>query len=163
MAIGLTAYSSSGDAASILSIGGFLGLLINAIVSMGAAGFVAGYLSRFHNCFCHGGVLYGFITWCLALILSIILILPMIHYVSFQEENLDPNLVPMQISAAGGNVSVNSPQDVSVKKLIHSDAKHLAGHAWILFIIFFLGALSSCISACCGMCCGKEDDIKPSL
>ena len=44
IAISLSAYSSSTNgAAETLAIGGFIGIVIGVIVSMGAAGFVAGY------------------------------------------------------------------------------------------------------------------------
>lgn len=65
---------------------------------MGVAGFVAGYLARFYHCYCHGGVIYGFITWSLALMLSALLTLPIIQYVSFHQENLGPTLTPTPIS-----------------------------------------------------------------
>ncbi|MCE0723243.1 MULTISPECIES: hypothetical protein [Legionella] len=157
MAIGLSAYSSGSNGATAVAIGGVLGLLIGVIVSMGAAGFVAGYLARFYNCYCHAGVLYGFITWSLALILSALLIIPMTHYVSFHEENLAPALASTQMSAADVNVSLTPQQNALAGKIMNANPKHLAWSGWILFILFFLGALSSCISACYGMCCKKEE------
>ncbi|MBN9226160.1 MULTISPECIES: hypothetical protein [Legionella] len=160
MAIGLSAYTSSPNTAPAVAIGGVLGLLIGVIVSMGAAGFVAGYLGRFHHCYCHGGVIYGFITWSLVLMLSALLIMPLTHYVSFYEENLDPNLAPTQISAADVNVSVTSQQNAPTQKMINANPKHLAWNGWILFILFFLGAISSCISACYGMRGKKEEENK---
>jgi len=141
MAIGLSAYTSSPNTAPAVAIGGVLGLLIGVIVSMGAAGFVAGYLGRFHHCYCHGGVIYGFITWSLVLMLSALLIMPLTHYVSFY-------------------VSVTSQQNAPTQKMINANPKHLAWNGWILFILFFLGAISSCISACYGMRGKKEEENK---
>ena len=158
MAIGLSAYASSPNGATVIAIGGVLGLLIGVIASMGTAGFVAGYLGRFYHCYCHGGVIYGFITWSLALMLSALLILPMTHYVSFYEENLDPNLAPTQISAADVNVSVTSQQNSPSQKMMNANPKQLVWNGWILFIIFFLGAFSSCIGACYGMRCKREEE-----
>ena len=158
IAIGLSAYASGPNGATVIAIGGVLGLLIGVIASMGTAGFVAGYLGRFYHCYCHSGVIYGFITWSLALMLSALLILPMTHYVSFYKENLDPNLAPTQITAADVNVSVTSQQNSPPQKMMNANPKQLVWNSWILFIIFFLGAFSSCIGACYGMRCKKEDE-----
>ncbi|KTC78767.1 hypothetical protein [Legionella cincinnatiensis] len=155
MAIGLSAYSSTSSGATVIAIGGVLGLLIGVIVSMGVAGFVAGYLARFYHCYCHGGVIYGFITWSLALTLSALLTLPMIHYVSFHQENLDPALAPTQISTLTDNSTIATQSNVP--KMMKNNPEHLAWNGWILFILFFLSAISSCISACYGMKCKKED------
>lgn len=155
MAIGLSAYTSSPNGTTAVAIGGILGLLIGAIASMGVAGFVTGYLARFYHCYCHGGIIYGFITWSLGLMLSALLIAPMMHYVSFHQENLDPALVPTQISKATDvNVSVSSQEN----KVLHANPQHLAWSGWILFILFFLSAFSSCIGACYGMRCEKEEN-----
>ncbi|WP_115712229.1 hypothetical protein [Legionella sainthelensi] len=162
MAIGLSAYTSSPKGTTVIAIGGILGLLIGSIVSMGVAGFVTGYLARFYHCYCHGGVIYGFITWSLGLMLGALLIIPMMHYVSFHQENLDPALTPTQISTADVNVSVSSQQNSSEQKILHANPQHLAWSGWILFILFFLSAFSSCIGACYGMRCDKEENNKRS-
>ena len=44
--------------------------------------------------------------------------------------------------------------------MINANPKHLAWNGWILFILFFLGAISSCISACYGMRGKKEEENK---
>ena len=159
MAIGLSAYTATQDGANVIAIGGVAGLLIGVIASMGVAGFVAGYLARFYHCYCHGGVIYGFVTWTLALMLSVLLIIPMSHYVSFYERNLNPNLVPTQISAAKGDSTVTQ-RNIPAKTEINASTKHQAMGGWILFIMFFLGAFSTCIGACCGMRCKCEKEEK---
>ncbi|MGC1183411.1 hypothetical protein [Legionella sp.] len=152
IAIGLSAYSSTSHGA-VIAIGGFLGILIGVIVAMGTAGFVAGYLSRFNHCCCHGGVLHGFITWSIALILSALLIMPLSRYVSFYEDSLYPAVASIEAppSNAQPNVSAAGNQNVT------TEVKNLAWSSWILFILFFVGALSSCIGACCGMGCKKDE------
>lgn len=158
MAIGLSAYTSTTDGANTIAIGGVVGLLIGIIASMGAAGFVTGYLARFYHCYCHGGVIYGFVTWTLALMLSVLLIIPMAHYISFYERNLNPNLVPTQISAAETNDATTAQQNIPPKKEMNANPKHQAWGSWILFIIFFLGAFSSCVGACYGMRCKCDEE-----
>lgn len=156
MAIGLSAYNSVANTPPVIAIGGILGLLIGVLVSMGVAGFVAGYLGRFYHCYCHGGVIYGFLTWSLALLLSAILIKPLTHYVSFYEENLAPNVRPAQITDAGVNAVVTPSQNVAKPAVTNANPQKLEWSSWIIFILFFLGGLSSCISACYGMRCRKE-------
>ncbi|MBA4695895.1 MAG: hypothetical protein H2069_00730 [Legionella sp.] len=154
MAIGLSAYTSV-NGSMVVAIGGVLGLLIGSIVAMGVAGFVAGYLGRFYHCYCHGGVIYGFLTWSLAIMLSAALILPVTRYITFYEENL----APVTVTAADVNAAEVSQQQAlpSPEKIVHAHPKHLAWNGWILFLFFFLGALASCMGACCGMGCRKVD------
>lgn len=159
MAIGLSAYTAPASGAPVVAIGGVLGLLIGVIISMGTAGFVAGYLGRFYHCYCHGGVLYGFVTWSLALMLSVVLVMPMAHYVSFYEENLDPNLAPTQMSTTDVSVSVApQQQNLPAPTAMATNPKQLVWNGWILFALFFIGGISSCIGACYGMRCEKEEN-----
>lgn len=161
VAIGLSAYTSTPGGASVIAIGGFLGLLIGVIASMGTAGFVAGYLGRFYHCYCEGGVIYGFITWTMALLLSALLIMPLTQYIAFYEENLNPALTSTQISTADGDVSASqhnvSTPNVPTQQNPVVTSQHLAWSSWILFALFFVGAFSSCIGACCGMRCKQEE------
>ena len=71
--IGLSAFSATEDGATVLAIGGFVGLVISAFISMFAAVWVAGYIGRPLSSNRHLGELYGFITWSVALILTILL------------------------------------------------------------------------------------------
>lgn len=160
MAIGLSAYTSGPDGANVIAIGGVLGLLIGVIASMGTAGFVAGYLGRFYHCYCHAGVIYGFVTWSLALLLSALLVIPMSHYATFYEKNLNPHLTPTQISATETSDKLTHQENVPPKKAMNITPEHLAWSGWILFIIFFLGAFSSSLGACYGMCCKCEKEEK---
>lgn len=164
MAIGLSAYSATPDGATAIAIGGVLGILIGVIASMGAAGFVAGYIARFYHCYCHGGVIYGFVTWSLALMLSALLLIPISHYVSFYEDNLNPSAITTEVVSAKNDGTVSKVStEVEKNKLAATAAeqvtpKNLAWSGWIVFLLFFIGALSSCIGACCGMCCKKTVD-----
>lgn len=157
MAIGLSAYSSSANGANALAIGGVVGLIIGAVASMGAAGFVAGYLGRFHHCYCHGGIIYGFVTWGLALMLGAILVIPMTHYVSFYEDSINPSVNTTEVVATpSANTPVSTVQNTA-PAVTPTAAKHMAWAGWILFALFFIGALSSCIGACYGMRCKREE------
>lgn len=159
VAIGLSAYSSSANGATVIAIGGFIGLLIGVIVAMGTAGFVAGYLGRFHSCFCHGGVIYGFVTWSLAIALSALLFVPLSNYISSYKNSLIPAVVIAH---------VDTTHDVSssTTELRKLDAERntttvtptdLAWIGWIVFLLFFIGALACCIGACWAMCCKRGE------
>ncbi|WP_051555261.1 hypothetical protein [Legionella fairfieldensis] len=166
MAISLSAYNApSAGAATTIAVGGLLGLLIGTIASMGAAGFVAGYLGRFfHHSHC-GGVLYGFLTWTMALLLAAIFAIPLAQHTSAYSKTLAPKVVvsdsmPQKIdvtteknTSPSTTVSDKTDQPVVVK--VSSDT--LTGSSWIIFTLFFIGALSSCIGACLGMKCKRNE------
>lgn len=168
VAIGLSAFNTSANGAATIAIGGFIGFLIGIIASMGVAGFVSGYLGRFHYCHCHGGVIYGFLTWSIALLLSAAMALPLMHYASAYNKALAPTI----------SVNESMPQSVAISSNAASDAKNkpiggnetevqvtpntLTGASWIIFILFFVGAISSTIGACMGIRgkhCGHKENI----
>lgn len=160
-AISLSAYSSSQQGAYVIAIGGFLGMLLGVIAAMGTAGFVSGYLARLH-CFPqqHGGILYGFITWALIIFFSAMMIKPIGHYLdsvghslsrSKVMDNGDSRKISLNINA---DDKANKAQDNALTSQSASvTPKQLAYGGWIIFALFFLGALSSCIGACVGMNC----------
>ena len=155
-AIGLSAYSSTSTGAQAIAIGGILGFLIGVIVSMFAAGYVAGYLGRFQQCMCHGGIIYGFVTWSMALALSALLIIPLTKYSFAYKYNLAQTVMQKTTNPNMHTPSAGQPQkvmdDIAAKP---TTASELAWSAWIMFILFFIGALSSCLGACMAMCCKK--------
>lgn len=161
IAIGLSAYSSNTTSgAQTVLIGGVIGLLIGVIVSMGAAGYVAGYLGRFKQCYCHGGIIYGFVTWSLALVLSAVLIIPFTHYISFYNYSLANTVVAQtsrdqNVSAQAAESNPTAPVEAK------ATPKELAWSGWIMFVLFIIGAFSSCIGACCAMKCKRESTAAP--
>ena len=136
-------------------------MLIGVIASMGAAGFVAGYLGRHHYYQLHGGILYGFITWSLVLIMSVLVAGPLMNYTTNYGNSLR-NPVTLDSQKI---VDTDANKDVPTKvKQGMSDsekavtAKDMAWSGWIVFALFFIGALSSCIGACWAMGCKRTDD-----
>lgn len=157
MAISLSAFSSSINGAKVIAIGGFLGMLVGVIASMMASGFVAGYLGRFHYQPVHGGVIYGFVTWSLIIFLSAIMIGPMQNYIVAYGNTLTHSVVSSDVKTTSLTVNSNT---VKIEKNNNETAtvskNALAWAGWIIFILFFVGALSSCIGAICGMHCKRE-------
>lgn len=163
IAISLSAFSSSVHGAAVIAIGGFLGMLLGVIASMGVAGFVSGFLGRFHYHPLHGGVIYGFITWSLILFLSVIMTEPMDKFISAYGNSLSHSAVVYGSGIDGSNASPKETNSIHIKKdTVTSNAdvqvgsKELAWGGWIVFALFFVGALSSCIGASYGMQCKRE-------
>ena len=170
-AIGLSAYSSSPDGAKVIAIGGILGLLVGVIASMGVAGFVAGYLGRYHYNHCNGGVIYGFLTWSMALLLSAIFVIPLTYYIAASNRDLAPSSVianpVMQVTDDNATTtdltSLNQNNEQRAKQPTPTEKNAMAWSAWIIFILFFIGALASCIGACYGMNCRRQEQVHPEI
>lgn len=174
MAIGLSAFSYPTDTGSaVFAIGGFLGMLIGIIAVLATAGFASGYLGRFS---CPGknlGVIYGFATWTLALILSACIAGGLSKYAGVYvhgaagvaSENTISYMTP-KVGATENKVTNQQNAQADVKKQLqpdHSNIMHLSDAAWMMFIafiLFFIGALACCFGAYMGMgCCNKEEKI----
>jgi hypothetical protein len=161
LAIGIAAFSLSNAGALTLTLGGLIGLIIGIIVSMGVAGYAAGYLGRLYVPRRNLGIIYGFATWSLALILSSFLAAHLSDYVMTYSEGITKAQLVTQGSDTGVEptaVKENSPARSNTQnanlKLAPSD---LAWSALIVFILFFIGAVSTCVGACYGMVCQRDD------
>jgi hypothetical protein len=162
IAIGLSVVTMNKEGAAALAIGGLIGALIAVIASMVVAGYAAGYLGRQHCPKRNLGIIYGFITWSLALLLSAAVMTQVSQYVSSYAHMLAGPTVMISPNASGGSVlTVETPRS-SVNKNQHVASAvavpgSLAYGAFILFALFFIGAVSTCVGACWGMTCQKED------
>jgi hypothetical protein len=112
-------------------------------------------LGRFHYCHCHGGVIYGFLTWSIALLLSALFFIPLIHYISTSSRDLAHETVMTQLfdnstmtPIQKNELTTTQPTPITTQKNALS-----AESSWIVFTLFFIGALASCIGACWGMKC----------
>lgn len=154
LAIGLSMYSSTANGAMVIAVGGFLGFLIGVIAAMGTAGFVSGYLTKSALWVPGKGVIYGFVTWSLTLALSAVLIMPLTRYVSSYKANL------VHTTIYASNSDIRGVSGTNTTNMTTVNSSELAGSSWLLFALFFIGALSSAIGACLGMhChCNKEHD-----
>lgn len=154
IAISLSAFSSSDHGASVIAIGGLLGMLLGVIASMGAAGFVSGFLGRFHYYSLHGGIIYGFITWSLIIFLSVIMTAPMGKFISAYGNSLSHSTVVYSPGVDVTNASSIDNNSTSIKAQV--SATELAWGGWIVFGLFFVGAISSCVGASYGIQCKRE-------
>jgi ABC-type transport system involved in multi-copper enzyme maturation permease subunit len=165
LAIGLSAFNLNNTGQEAVAIGGLLAMFVGIIATMLAAGYTAGYLGRL---FCpqrNLGILYGFSTWTLSLILGAIITLPLANFAHHSAYGTSPaiSLESTNSTATNNQVSVQTKstptaqnpdqQTVNVK----APASTLAWSGFCIFLLFFLGALFCCIGAHWGMHCERDD------
>ena len=144
VAIGLKAFSADTNGEQILVFGGLLGTSIGMVAAMFASGWLTGYLSRPHCEKRHIGALYGFLAWCVALIIGILLTGYVQQYLSFYGQFLSGNAGVIQISnTASGNSASVAVSNVSDNALVIS--------TYIIFSLFFLSAFASSLGGHLGM------------
>lgn len=171
-AIGLTSFPTTQAGTNALAIGGFLGSVIGAVVSMFVGGWISGYLARKrygykeysitedHDSKSCGniGALYGFLTWALALIVTILLAADVSSFIAaryvmssnpraaiFTTTNPQAPIVSENRTRNDSNAPTNTT--INEEKAAEAAGKTL----FALFAIFFLGALSSCIGGYMGI------------
>jgi len=163
LAISLSAFSASTHTASTITMGGLLGMVVGVIIAMGTAGFVAGYLGRYHYYQVQGGVIYGFICWSVTLLMSALIAAPLMSYISSYDNSLTSPIVITTPKIKINTLTTNPTQPTRAKSeknttpVAEVSPTDMAWGGWILFGLFFLGALSSCIGACIGMDCKREE------
>lgn len=164
VATGLSAFTLSDTGASVLAIGGFLGLLIGIIASMLASGYAAGYLGHLYRPGTNLGIVYGFSTWTLALLLSALVALPLGHYMTNYHDTLTKTT---SLSVTTDKTADSLVKTVSVEKkatatpvkpneenaAVKAPVSTVVWSAFAIFSLFFIGALASCLGACWGMNC----------
>ncbi|MDZ4262123.1 MAG: hypothetical protein U1B30_07315 [Pseudomonadota bacterium] len=155
VATSLSAFTLNPTGATVLVIGGAIGLFIAVIVSMLISGYVAGYLGRHFTPQRNLGILYGFLTWTLALVLSAWMVGSFAHYTKIYSHSIGTNSYRVyQTKNESINVQ-NAPDrktdDIKVSK------EDLASGAFLIFALFFVGAAATCVGATCGMNCRRND------
>ena len=163
IAIGLSVVTINKEGAVALAIGGLIGVAIAVIASMITAGYAAGYLGRRYCPKRNLGILYGFITWSVALLLSATIMAHASQYVSAYAHTIAGPTVMISSPDTNGlrTLTVESTtstvgKEQPVAKVIVSPGNLSCG-AFILFGLFFIGALSTCVGACWAMTCERDD------
>lgn len=142
IAIGLTAFTTNSQGVETLAFGGLIATALGLVVSMFAAGWLAGYTGSRYCVKRHMGALYGFLTWCLALIIMIFLADHIQHYVMGYTHFISGTgmtYVAASNSAAGMQASTNA----STTSLVIS--------TYIVFVLFFLSAFACSFGGHAGM------------
>jgi len=140
VAIGLTAFTTNSQGVENLAFGGLVATAFGIVVSMFAAGWIAGYLGNRYCTKRHLGALYGFLAWCLALIMMVFLAESMAKYVTFYSHFISGNEATAIVANSGIQMaSITAP------------AHQVVVSAYILFALFFLSAFSCSLGGHCGM------------
>jgi hypothetical protein len=140
-AIGLMAFTTNDQGIENLALGGMIATALGIVASMFAAGWVSGYLGSRSCSKGHLGALYGFLTWCLALLVMVFIADSMTKYVVFYTHFISGT--PVSPAAAATSVANAVKSSVADKSLVVS--------AYVVFILFFLSAFASSLGGHCGM------------
>lgn len=141
VAIGLTAFTTGSDGVEKLALSGLIATSIGVVASMFAAGWLTGYLGKHYCTKRHLGALYGFLAWCVALIIAIFLASHAQEYVRFYGHFISGTTVQMAGSTVAGTVTASA--ELSPNTLVIS--------TYIIFILFFLSAFSCSLGGHAGM------------
>lgn len=157
LSIGLSLLSMNPEGSLGIAAGGFIALLIGTIAIMFVAGWVSGYLGREHATNPNVGALYGFTTWCLALIITIFIAANMAEYISMNNSAMSKTPVSSSLQEQAQGLLMGG---VSGK---HAAAKQGGGQAaasgpnvleetlFLTFLLFFIGAIASCVGGYSGL------------
>ena len=162
-AIGISSYLLNSDGQITLAIGGAFGIAIGILVSMLTAGYTAGYLGRNYCPKRNLGFLYGFLTWSFVLILSALLFHPLSKYAhAFSKEtSRSIFVIPKESTNTSEPITVetdpSSMEDNHKSIKVTATPESLNSSAFLVFILFLIGALSSCLGAHWGMNCQRND------
>ncbi|HHF7353298.1 TPA: hypothetical protein ACPSKZ_003190 [Legionella anisa] len=166
IAIGLSAFKTMSNGSVIVVVGGLLGVIIGIVISTIAAGYVSGYLGRLYCPERNLGIIYGFTTWVLALILGAALIGLLSQYVVTYTNSVSRTVVAVpitvnQISTPVGTTKISSLTKNGQKEAVvevNVTPTNLASGALIIFALFLVGAIFTCVGASWGMRCKKDND-----
>lgn len=146
VAVGLTAFTTSSEGVENLAFGGLIATGIGIVASMFAAGWITGYLSQNRCSKRHLGALYGFLVWCLALIIAVFVTSHVQQYVSFYGHFLSGTTeAAVQVTQAASSTAKVAVVGNKVA------AENVVISAYIIFCLFFLSAFSSSLGGHCGM------------
>jgi len=167
VAIGLSLATTNKEGMTVLAIGGFIGLIIGIIAVMFTSGFTAGFLGRPFCMKRNLGVVYGFTSWVLALIFTVLLAASIGRYLNFYSDfvsNSHGNPTMLVIDVTGNHAVTNMPAPSRSQPVMSPEmqaaANSLGISSFLVFVLFFIGAFSSCLGGHCGMTCRcKDDDI----
>ncbi len=145
IALGLSLYTQNADGAKMLTFAGYAWVLIGGYIILFLSGWVAGRLVH-HHCILHwcNGILHGFVTWTVYLILSMLVL-------SYMATPASVSLLRttfMTITDKTTTPTPNTQNDSSSTP----QTVHKAGHAAFgSFFIFFVGALGCAAGAAYGV------------
>lgn len=159
LAIGLSAFPTSSDGQITFAVGGFIGLLICAVLAMFPAGYVAGFLGRANCLRRKSGELYGLAAWGLALILTMLLASSVGQFVSQATYLVNRQPVAVRLNEVNDNAlyKVNQKTTGVTVEVDNDKAKQATSLAILAtFLIFFMGFIAACFGGRLGMMCKRK-------
>ncbi|TAK73548.1 MAG: hypothetical protein EPO11_08335 [Gammaproteobacteria bacterium] len=129
LSIGFSAFSAMEDNEVTFAMGGFIGLVIITLISTFVGGWLSGYLGRPYCTKRNLGAVYGFTTWCLALLISILIASGVGQFIANYSYLISRNMPAIALSA-----STVSPKTA---------AGSLSIATFVAFFLFAIGALSA--------------------
>lgn len=142
VAIGLTAFTTNSEGVENLALGGLIATALGVVASMFAAGWIAGYLGNRYCTKRHLGALYGFLTWCVALLGMVFIADHIQSYI-----NLYTHFISGTSNMPISQTTSNTPSTTSV-----------VISTYIVFVLFFLSAFASSLGGHCGMLYVNKDE-----
>lgn len=168
ISVGLSAFTTNPDGNTTLAIGGFVGLVVAAFVSMFIAGWISGYLGRPYCMRRNLGELYGFGTWSVTLLFTIILVANVSQLLTHYNYIVDRNTTTISYTnnQAAPIVSEQTKEHADNTSSTHltvntEKATNAVGQAtFIIFFLFFISALASMFGGRRGMRYRKSEMVK---
>lgn len=147
VSMGLSLFTTDPSGARTLAIGGAIGMLVGTIAAMYATGFTAGYLAADSSGRKNLGILYGFAAWCLSLILMVMLATAIANHMAYYQVQFTAGNTVMPMSHTTS--SAVAMQSTSEERNI----KAAGAGSFVVFVLFFAGALSAAYGGHCGYKC----------
>jgi hypothetical protein len=152
LALGLSIFTEKIHHTLAVSMSGSIAFILVAVISMFSAGWVAGRLTQHSLMRKTWGIVYGFISWSILLIMTVILITNMIQFSYFHTSFTSKELTGIRIT--------NQQPMLTEAQSVNADIKNktITLNAQITFLIFLLGASSSCIGGYLGYRPASEEE-----
>ena len=144
LAIGLKAYTNSPEGHKVLMASGFFGIVVCVMVTMFIGGWVSGFLGRGTCTNKRFGILYGFLTWCVALLISVFITTSAGEFVNLQRNSLAYSEIISKFDVRITNALKNTIQSTDQehnKTVAKSETDFVAKTLFLTFILFLAGAI----------------------
>ena len=144
LAIGMSIFTEQTNQTISFSFIGIVGFFLVAVISMFTTGWIAGKLTILSSIRKHWGFLYGFSAWCVSFIMTVILLMNTLQFTQFHSNFTSKNLTAIKISNQLPMLTQSEGSNAETNK------KVIALNAYVTFIFFLVGAISSALGGYVG-------------
>jgi hypothetical protein len=128
---------------------GYIVMVLAVMVAMFFSGWVAGFIGRPAATRYLHGILYGLLSWCLALILSFMLVSDISQFMSYQYRSLtNANVASIAMISSPLAENAYNRAETPIRNMIERGQvlrdENVAKTVFLLFLISFAGLLSAC-------------------